>query len=83
MGNADKEAAGLRIELDRALSDLRVHHSMTDAILAEVAVKYGEKDGDIWRLTIPVPRVVDNPYRVGTRRDDNGDYIVTVSKKEG
>lgn len=53
-----------------------------DAILAEVAVKYGRQiEPDVWEISIPLPSTMRNArdYKVSTRvGEDNDSYVTTV-----
>lgn len=91
VADQQKEIFGLRKQLVAAIEGSSEAHKAVDAILAQAALKYGERARDEetgeelgWRLEIPVFSVSDtiDRYEVRTRRDDTTqEYIVGVMER--
>lgn len=91
VADQQKEIFGLRKQLVVTIEGSSEANKAVDAILARVALKYGEKARDEetgeelgWRLSIPLFSVSETleQYEVRTRRDETTqEYIVGVMER--
>lgn len=92
VADQQKEIFGLRKQLVVTIEGSSEANKAVDAILAQAALKYGEKARDEetgeelgWRLSIPMFSVAETleQYEVKTRRDENTqEYIVGVMERK-
>lgn len=74
----------LKAQVAGADEAIRQTSRALDAILAELAVKYGEKKGRTWTITIPAVSVFRNTrdYAVETAvGKDNETYVITARRR--
>lgn len=77
-----RENNALRDRVKAYADGIKQLNRAVDAILAEVAVKYGSRvDKGVWEISIPLPSTMRNSrdYKVATRvGEDNNSYVTTV-----
>lgn len=88
-----QECIDLKKQIEAAINGSAETNRAVDAILAQTALKYGERAMDEetgeelgWRLSIPLFSVSETleRYEIRTRRDENKQaYIVGVMEKKG
>lgn len=74
----------LKSEAEDAWDMLRDISRVSDSVLCEVALKFGEQVDGGYRISVPMPSVSDimREYDVSTGRDkEHGLYVVFVKKK--
>lgn len=87
VGDQQKEVNGLKKQIQAAEDGAHELGMIVDALMAGVAMKYGEvREDGAWEMTVPLLNVrkIGGKYAVEARvSDDNDSYTVRVTEREG
>ena len=79
----EAELAQLRIKALTALDGLAAAHATMNANMAVLAMWYGQKEGDVWMLKMPLfdPARILERYKVSAQKEEEEDgYLIRVSQ---
>lgn len=79
----EAELAQLRHNAKTALDGLAAAHATMNANMAVLAMWYGQKEGDVWTLKMPLfdPARILERYKVSARKVEEEDgYLIRVSQ---
>lgn len=83
VGRQEAELAQLRTNAKTALDGLAAAHATMNANMAVLAMWYGQKEGDVWMLKMPLfdPARILERYKVSARKVEEEDgYLIRVSQ---